>query len=740
MTDEKIIAFGGALKATQIDDATGRIGGYLIYFTGPDERDLHGEYFTGKTDLCIPVENMNGLPFYYQHGLDETLGIKQISVLENVRLDDAGVWAEAQLDLHDEYERAIFKLAQKGALGFSSGAWPQSVKTADDGWIARWRVIEGSGTPTPAMPKRTVISAKAYGEMLKGDTGHEEHKPHEANADTQQHTKADSTPDSPKKEIRMDRLQELLAEIVALFQAESPMTPTESTAMTEGLRAEVAAMPDEEKKALDSDEESAKAAKSKALTKLFAKAAKVRQEHKTKLQTSLKGHFDELKNTADGESAVDKVGNPTKATQISVSEDLAYADLTGIDMALALKMRQATLRGIPYDPQHIFGKRTEVFMKTLAHKMEAYIHRDQSVKGRHQTTMKSFFPWKTNELNASNIVGQGLEWVGEVFDSDLWLKPRLERHLYDELVSAGMWVRTIPQGADSINIPTEGNDPRWYTAPQAASVDATGKPETTAKFTPIGTGTVPLSAPELVCATSVTYVLEEDSIVAIAPEVNRQINDSFLEMRDSLILNGDIVRTNAANINYIDGTPPGGLESPSYLAFDGLRKMALVTYTDQARFGGALEYADFLATIFLLPYRVRSRARNIVLVVTPNVEEWGLLLPENSTRDVRRDNDFTNATGRLPITYGQMPYTTDLLPLTGVAGKEYQITTANNIYGTILAAYAPWLAFGNKRQITIESARNMYSGTLDWVARVRMGMVTRGADGVGLTYGLSQTA
>ena len=739
MNDDKRIAIGGSIKAA--GDA-GLIDGYLVYFTDENEKDLHHQFFDAQTDYVNPPTKIVGGSVLYQHGLDDTIGVKDIGSFTAAKVDTVGIWVQAQLDLHDEYQREIFGLAKKGILSWSSGALPQSVEVEDNGHIKRWKIIEGSLTPTPAMPLRTVISAKAYTELLKDGTGHEGQDVKQAG--TQSSTAAPLTKNAAIKDTKTmnEILQRVIDMLMEIINGEAPMTEEEVPVVTAALEEEVAKMSDEEKKALEDESDTPPPAKSAAVQKLFLEAEKARATVASKKRASYAEAYHAAKAAAQKSpqrSIADQHGVPTKSTRISVAEERQYADMSASDMMLALKMRQAALRGLPYDPKFIFGAKTEGFMRTLAHKTAAYVS-SPTLKSEHANAMKAVMPWKANELDASTIVGQGYEWVGEGWDTDMWMRERAEPTFYDELVRKGMRVRTIPQGQDRINIPTEGADPRWFTSPQATSLDVTRKPETTANFTPIGTGNVELTAPEITCATSVTYVLEEDSIINVASEVNRQIQASFLEMRDQLILNGDIVRTASANINYIDGTPPSGLDSPYYLAFDGLRKMALVTYTAQARFGGALTYADFLATINLLPYAVRSRMRNIVMVVSPDVEAWALNLPEVLTSDVRRDNP-TAETGRLPLIYGQLPITSDYIPQTGVAGKEYQLTAnlGNNIYGTIVVAYAPYLAFGNKRNVTVESERNMYAGTVDWVARVRMGMVARGADGVGLTYGLSES-
>jgi HK97 family phage major capsid protein len=143
----------------------GRIGGYLIVWGAPDQRDLHGEYFTPDTELALDWYARR--PVLYQHGMDDAVKLTVIGALDRLAPDETGVWAEAQLDLRHRYARAVLGLVDRGALGWSSGSLAHLVDVADDGHIRRWPVVEGSLTPTPAEPRRTDVHTvkMAYGAL-----------------------------------------------------------------------------------------------------------------------------------------------------------------------------------------------------------------------------------------------------------------------------------------------------------------------------------------------------------------------------------------------------------------------------------------------------------------------------------------------------------------------------------------------------------------------------------------------
>jgi HK97 family phage major capsid protein len=153
--EDTLIAFGSELKAL----GEGKVGGYLVRFSTADDPDLTNDFFTKDTDLHFPPE----MPVLYNHGLDKTLK-KRVIGKATVTVDDAGAWAEAQLNLRDEYEKEIYKLVEAGKLGYSSGALSHLVEREPAGkaaFIKSWFVGEVSLTPTPAEPRNSVVSLKS---------------------------------------------------------------------------------------------------------------------------------------------------------------------------------------------------------------------------------------------------------------------------------------------------------------------------------------------------------------------------------------------------------------------------------------------------------------------------------------------------------------------------------------------------------------------------------------------------
>jgi HK97 family phage major capsid protein len=164
------VSFGGEVKAL----GAGIVGGYLVKFSDADTPDLEDDFFDAETDFG-PHEKCL---VYYQHGLDATLGVKRLGGkfakgLASLKVDKVGVWIQAQLDLADEYEAAVYQLTEMGKMGWSSGTATHLVrrelKSGSNGrksyHITTWPLgLDASLTPTPAAgPEQTkVVPLKSY--------------------------------------------------------------------------------------------------------------------------------------------------------------------------------------------------------------------------------------------------------------------------------------------------------------------------------------------------------------------------------------------------------------------------------------------------------------------------------------------------------------------------------------------------------------------------------------------------
>ena len=143
---EMIVRKGGEIKTAKVGD-TGFISGYLCLFGNSNTLDTDGEYFSAETDFGP----MKSSVVMYHHGHDPVLKNGILDYGASVGIDDVGVWIKSQVDLRDDYKRAIYELAERGYLGWSAGTLPAHFETAPDGRIRKFYLgLDASLTPTPA--------------------------------------------------------------------------------------------------------------------------------------------------------------------------------------------------------------------------------------------------------------------------------------------------------------------------------------------------------------------------------------------------------------------------------------------------------------------------------------------------------------------------------------------------------------------------------------------------------------
>mgnify|MGYP000511678374 CR=1 FL=1 len=157
MDHDTLVYLGGAVKAL----GDGRVGGHLVLFSTAADPDLTGDYFTPATNLRIKAGASPIL--LYEHGMDPKVGDREIGEAK-ASVDELGVWVEAQLAMRDAYEEAIYKLAESGKLGWSSGTAGHLVRRKKVGKsfeLTSWPIVEASLTTHPAEPRTSAVPLKS---------------------------------------------------------------------------------------------------------------------------------------------------------------------------------------------------------------------------------------------------------------------------------------------------------------------------------------------------------------------------------------------------------------------------------------------------------------------------------------------------------------------------------------------------------------------------------------------------
>ena len=162
MNDDLLTRPGAAIKAM----AGGKVGGYAILFTDPTSPDRENDYFDQTTDFDL--EDRRSVKAYWHHRLDKTvtdsLGRADFQILPQ------GVWAELKLQ-SDPVSHAIFELAERDELAWSSGSVPHMVRRKRVGnvnHVTEWPVIEFSvlHRTAAAEPRAKVTALKSLTDAL----------------------------------------------------------------------------------------------------------------------------------------------------------------------------------------------------------------------------------------------------------------------------------------------------------------------------------------------------------------------------------------------------------------------------------------------------------------------------------------------------------------------------------------------------------------------------------------------
>jgi hypothetical protein len=216
------------LKFSQRKDGTLEVRGLGIPFGGPiNGKDLHGQYFSAKTDFAWDLIPDGARPLLYQHGLDETVKTEVVGRWGVEKVDAKGVWVRAQLSARSSYLSEIKELLTEDALGLSSATMGHLVKVNQkNGEILNWPVVELSLTPNPANPTAYVVksmatparhAAKLLRVLKHGDHDQSEH----GNRDGATGGGSDSSDSGRSQEAVIDQARTYVADAYSRAEAEA---------------------------------------------------------------------------------------------------------------------------------------------------------------------------------------------------------------------------------------------------------------------------------------------------------------------------------------------------------------------------------------------------------------------------------------------------------------------------------------------------------------------------------------
>lgn len=683
-TNELLISFGGEIKAL----GNGRVGGYLVRFTDENAPDLEGDFFTKDTDYDF----IDGDPatVYYHHGYDPYLGHRKLSK-GSMKMDDVGVWIEAQLKLRDEYELAVYQMALEGKLGWSSGTLNHLVQRERKGaayWIKSWPLgKDATMTPTPAAgPQLTsVTTLKAYKQL--------------AEAIATQETQAESD-------------QEIASPDVTASEGDAGNIKSHGeNIMTEEVKVEEREQP-APVEAPEIDYEK--------IIKGVVKAFEPMAERIEKLEKQ--------------EVEVPEVAKKN----VNIALDTEHWKYDNIDSG-----ELATMVGV-LDTAKRYGQSrngaSTAAYKALAHRLESQ-EAEKSEPARVARRAFKSLGIKANEIAQSTLASYGDEWVGVYYSGNLW-----EQIRHATFVLPRISQFEVPAGAESVVIPLESTDPVWKKVAQssALSADPGGVPTNTVASSRLGTGQVQLTLGKMGARVLWTGELEEDSIIPYVAQLQNQLAVSGAEYMEHVLIDGDTATGATTNINDIGGTPAG---TEAFLILNGFRKSPLVTTNANSRSGGTLTEEDFLETIKLMGQNGRNAAdkTKVSFIIDPATHWKALELTQVKTRDIFGNPTIEN--GMLTGIWGYEVLTSMHMHkanadatyggLANTSGKLDLDTASNNTTGVILAVRWDQWQLGWRRRMTLETTRIPAADATEIVSLMRFGMIQRDTEASAISYNIT---
>ena len=243
---------------------------------------------------------------------------------------------------------------------------------------------------------------------------------------------------------------------------------------------------------------------------------------------AIKAHDEELAEKAkvEAEAAAKARRLPFNEAPVVMQYDPKYDNLTPAQHDFVLDTLKSA--GQRLDPESI---------KSLVGKMAGEAGRGD-VASREGLKAMGMRGIKTDEIMHTDLSSYGSNWVGTLYSTDFWATVRAETAVLSELLSKG-WTQIIPDGYNQKIIPMEYADPTWYKVAEVEDTHATNlTPLPTVTSSLVGTDSKTLSVAKMGCRVLYSGELVEDSLVAVAPQLIRQIEVSGAEQMEIVVVDG----------------------------------------------------------------------------------------------------------------------------------------------------------------------------------------------------------
>jgi HK97 family phage major capsid protein len=298
--------------------------------------------------------------------------------------------------------------------------------------------------------------------------------------------------------------------------------------------------------------------------------------------------------------------------------------------------------------------------------------------------------WNKNLKAAmdSTTAASGDELVDRQQAREMWDDVNLETAI------AGLLSR-IDMPTNPFDIPLQLGDVNWYP----------GTENVATKSTNLTTARQALTAYELVAEVPWSLTLEEDSVIAMMEEVRRTLVRNAAEIIDDLLLNADTTVTNNINKDGITIAATDAGKGHWLIGFDGIIHLPLVDNTAQTtNHAAAASDAMFnKARSLLAKYAVRPSDAVFVCDIAT-------FLAAQTITNIRTLDKFgpqaTIHTGQLAAVEGIPLIVSEQMVKAQASGLVHD-TAANNTTGRLLCFNRSQWRVGFRRQLTIETTRDV---------------------------------
>jgi HK97 family phage major capsid protein len=344
----------------------------------------------------------------------------------------------------------------------------------------------------------------------------------------------------------------------------------------------------------------------------------------------------------------------------------------------------------------------------------------------HKLTKSGLHAGKSaTDLSATVANGFGDDWVPELWSGQIWRKARQENVILPLF-------RAVEMPSDPFELPIEGTDPSVYFVPETTLESQLTFDGSAIPSSKIGSGKVRLSAKKLALRVGFSAELVEDAVVPVLNIYREQAMRAIADSIDYVLLNGDTEDGATGNINSSDDEPAA---TARFLAFDGLRKLPLVTNDNNAvAMGSAPTLAKMRETRFTMAARYSARPGDLAWIVDGGTYAGLLGLSEFLTMD-KAGPLATARTGQIGFVDGIPVLVSAEMPLTAADGTV--VTGGSNDKGQAVCVYRPGWFVGYRRRIAVNVDYLPYYDSYQLTATVRLAFASFDDDVASALYNIT---